>query len=187
MSDDFNIEFFGHNLHVTDEKRAFAETKLRKVMRFLDSPVEVKFTLGHEKHRQIVELHVTHRHGTLQAREEHEQMLEAMALAIEKVEKQARRSKQKSVDTRRRANRSVQEELHWPVNVIERGSFGDGAAPRIIKQSHFPIKPMTIEEAALALQTSKNDFVVFRESASSRINVLYRRKDQNFGLITPEI
>ena len=47
-------------------------------------------------------------------------------------------------------------------------------------------KPMTIDEASLQLEQSKNEFFVFRDSASDRVSVLYRRKDDNYGLIAPE-
>jgi putative sigma-54 modulation protein len=45
---------------------------------------------------------------------------------------------------------------------------------------------MTIEEAAIELETSEHGFVVFRDSESDRLNVLYRRKDDNYGLIAPD-
>jgi len=45
---------------------------------------------------------------------------------------------------------------------------------------------MTVDEAALQLEGSSDDFIVFREANSDRINVLYRRRDQTYGLVTPE-
>jgi putative sigma-54 modulation protein len=74
---------------------------------------------------------------------------------------------------------------HWPIDVIERTSLEGGGA-RVIKTSKLPIKPMSIEEAALLLDASKHDFVVFRDSESERVSVLYKRRDQNYGLIAPE-
>jgi len=71
------------------------------------------------------------------------------------------------------------------VEVLESNSVR-GGAPRIIESTHMSIKPMTIEEAALRLEDSELAFVVFRDSTSDRVNVLYRRKDQNYGLIAPE-
>lgn len=182
-----NIEYVGRNYQVDDQVRSFAEDKLRKVTKFLDEPVEVRVTLETEKHRQKAELHVAHRHGILQAAEENIDMYDALNLVVDKVEKQARRSKKKAIDKRRRADRVSPDGHRWPVNVLEAGSLAAGSTPRIIKSSHLQIKPMTIEEAALMLRDSKNEFVVFRDSATSRVNVLYRRKDDNYGLITPEM
>ncbi len=58
---------------------------------------------------------------------------------------------------------------------------------RVIKSSLLQIKPMTIEEAALQLEGSKNDFVVFRDAVNDRVSVLYKRRDDNYGLIAPEL
>lgn len=182
-----NIEYVGRNYQVDDQVRGFTEDKLQKVTKFLDEPVEVRITLETEKHRQIADLHISHRHGVLQATEENNDMYDALNLVVDKVEKQARRSKSKFIDKRRRADRVSQDGQRWPVNVLEAGSLAAGSEPRVIKSSHLRIKPMSIEEAALELEGSKNDFVVFRESATARINVLYRRKDSNYGLITPEM
>jgi putative sigma-54 modulation protein len=72
------------------------------------------------------------------------------------------------------------------MEVHERDSVGSGSKPRIVKSTLLTIKPMTVDEAALQLEGSKNDFVVFRDSASERVAVLYKRRDQNYGLIAPE-
>ncbi|HRC87480.1 MAG TPA: sigma 54 modulation/S30EA ribosomal C-terminal domain-containing protein, partial [Thermoanaerobaculia bacterium] len=112
---------------------------------------------------------------------------DALNLAIDKVEKQARRSKSKAVDKRRRASRSADGQNHWPMDVLEAESLGSGEPPRVIKSSRLEIKPMSIDDAALALTSSKNDFIVFREAGTERIHVLYRRRDQNLGLISPEL
>ena len=61
-----------------------------------------------------------------------------------------------------------------------------GDTPRIVKRGSLQIKPMRLDEAALALQDSKNGFLVFRDAVSDQISVLYKRKDSNYGLITPE-
>jgi ribosome hibernation promoting factor len=62
---------------------------------------------------------------------------------------------------------------------------GDGA-PRVIRTRRFAVKPMTIEEAALEVGASAEGVVVFRDAATERVNVLYRRKDGNLGLIEAE-
>ena len=72
------------------------------------------------------------------------------------------------------------------MDVVERDSVGGGREPRIVKSSHIEIKPMALEEAALQLEDSKNDFLVFRDATSERVSVLYKRKDANYGLIVPE-
>lgn len=58
--------------------------------------------------------------------------------------------------------------------------------PRVVKVKSFPVKPMSIEEALLQIQLLDHDFFIFRDEESNEINILYRRKDGNFGLIKPQ-
>ncbi len=74
----------------------------------------------------------------------------------------------------------------WEVEVIETDPVNTGP-PRIIERSSIPIKPMTIEDAILQLEKSSDQFMVFRNASSDRINVLYKRSDKHLGLITPEL
>jgi putative sigma-54 modulation protein len=179
------IDYTCRNVHLDDRLRGLIEQKLQKVMKFAEEPIEVKVILDVEKHRHIAELHITHRLGLTQAAEENDGgLLEAVNLAVDKAEKQLRRSRKKLVDKRRRAGRTNGH--RWPMEVLERSSVGGGGPPRIVELTYVEIKPMTIEEAAIELETAEHGFVVFRDSLSDRLNVLFRRRDQNYGLIAPE-
>ncbi|MBP1641345.1 MAG: raiA [Acidobacteria bacterium] len=182
-----NIEYVGRHVTLDDRIRAHAEQKLGRILKFLAEPVEVHVSLDAEKHRQIAEIRLSHRHGSVRAREENADVLEAIDLAVEHLERQARRSRKKSVDRRRRANRFAAEDRHWPFDVLERESVGKGAAPRIVKSSRLEIKPMSLDDAALQLETSRNGFVVFLDAESEKVSVLYKRRDDNYGLIVPEV
>jgi putative sigma-54 modulation protein len=177
-----NIEFVARNFQIDDATREFAERKLRKIYKFLQEPTEIRFILEVGKLSTSADLHLAHRFGIVRAREETGSMLDAIQLVIDKAEKQVRRSSKKFLDRKRRAEPTNA----WPVEVLEAASLEPGNAPRIVKASELAIKPMSLEEAAQHLKGSKNEFVVFRDSTSDRVGVLYRRKDQNFGLISPE-
>lgn len=105
-----NVEYFGHHYHVDDDLRGFTEGKLKKLSKFVEDPIDVRVTLAAEKHRFLAELQVSHRHGTLQATEEHQEVKDAINLAVDKVEKQARRAKARFVDRKRRADPLHQQE-----------------------------------------------------------------------------
>ncbi len=178
------IDYVSRNFDLDDAMREYVASKLEKLGRFLDEPVEMRVTLVQEKYRQIAELNVAHRHGHLQAAGETEHMRDSVNQVVDRIEKQARRSRKKFMDKRRKADRD--NGLHqWPVDVLERGSVGD-SLPRIIKSSTLNIKPMGLEEAALQLEGANNDFVVFRDTRTDRVCVLYKRRDQNYGLISPD-
>jgi len=179
-------EIIGRNVQVDDRLRQFVEKKLPKLGRFLEEPVEIRVTLAAEKHTHVAELHASHKLGVLQATEETESNLQdAINRLLDRVEEQARRSHEKLVDKRRRADKNHQH--RWPVEVLDQESVGGGGTPRVIETSQLRIKPMSIEEAALELEGSEYGFVVFRDSTSDRLSVLYKRKDQNYGLIAPEL
>ncbi len=103
-----NFEYIGRNTQVDDEIRRQVEQKLQKLMRYLDEPVEARFTLEAEKHhhRHTAELHVAYRHGVLLAAEEtNGEVSEALNALFDKIEEQARRAHDKRVDERRRGER----------------------------------------------------------------------------------
>jgi putative sigma-54 modulation protein len=178
------IEYTCRNVHLDDRLRAFIEQKLQKVMKFVVEPIEVKVVLDIEKHRHIADLHISHRLGVAKAAEETDSsLLDAVNLAVDKAEKQVRRSRKKLVDKRRRADRTNGH--RWPMEVLERASVGGGATPRVVETIYVEIKPMTIEEAAIELETAEHGFVVYRDAETDRLNVLFKRKDQNYGLMAP--
>jgi putative sigma-54 modulation protein len=181
------IEYTCRNMHLDDRLRGFIEQKLQKVMKFVEEPIEVKVLLDIEKHRHIAEVHISHRLGIAQATEETGNLQDAVNLAVDKAEKQVRRFRKKLVDKRRRADRTNGHRWpRWPMEVLDSASVGDGATPRVVETTHVEIKPMTIAEAAIELETAEHGFVVFRDADTDRLNVLFRRKDQNYGLIAPE-
>lgn len=182
-------EILGRNTPIDDPLREYVEQKLQKLEKFLEEPAEIRVTLTAEKHTHVAEIHVSHRHGVLQTTEETDgKIRDAVNGAVDRLEEQARRAHEKAVGKRRRADRDGWDgHHHWPVEVLHQESVGAGIVPRVIETTQMAIKPMTIEEAAIELDGSELGFVVFRDSSNDRLNVLYKRKDQHYGLIAPEL
>lgn len=178
-----HIELTGRHLQLDDQIRQYTAEQVEKLQKYLEEPVEVQVVLEVEKHRQIAELNISHRLGGLQAKEESSDMRDAIHAVVEKAGKQARRSKKKIVGKRRR----VPKDHHWPLEILEAESVSTGERPRIIRTTNLPIKPMSLEEAAKALDQSKNEFYVFMNSETDTVSVLYRRKDDHYGLIVPDL
>lgn len=183
-----NIEFQARNFEIDDQIRAYAQRKLEKVTRFLEEPIEIRVTLQETKHGRIADLHVAHRHDVLQVAEETEEMRDAINLAVDKAQKLVKRSRKRYQGRRRRADRRTNgAAAAWPLEVLDRGSFSEVEGPRIIETTELTIKPMSLEEAALDLDGSEHQFLVFRNAANDRVSVLYKRSDSNYGLISPEL
>jgi putative sigma-54 modulation protein len=185
------IEYFARNYTVDDGIKHYVEEKLKKLAKFLADPegAEARVTLEKEKHHFVAEVQVSDRFGTLVAKEDAGQMLDAVNLAVDKVETQAERARKKHKERRRRAQRAETNGGHWPLEVIARESVapGSGRQPRIVETGQLQIKPMSIEEAALALEGSAQEVIVFRDMDTDRLSVLYKRRDENYGLIAPEL
>ena len=186
------IEYFARNLTIDDGIRRYVEEKLKKLAKFLADPeaAEAHVTVEKEKHHFIVEVQVHDRFGALVAKETADQVLDAVNLAVDKVETQAERARKKHKERRRRAQRESTNGNHWPVEVIARDSIAPGVdrqPPRIVETTRLQIKPMSIEEAALQLEDADRLFVVFRDMDTDRLSVLYKRRDENYGLIAPDL
>lgn len=180
------IQITGRHIDVSDKLKSYIESRVQKIGRYIDGITDIHVTLSAEKHRHIAELNV-HSSGKLflSARESSDDMKLAVSQAVEKLEGQAKKQQEKRIDKKRR--RSAKPDGEGTFNVI--APEPDGATPgepRVVESRRFVIKPLTVEEAVLAIEDDRAEFLVFKNAASSRTNVLYRRPDGNFGLIDPD-
>jgi putative sigma-54 modulation protein len=183
-----SVDFTGRHIEVTPALRSFTLEKLEKLNKYLDDIIETHVILSVEKHRHIAEIIVHSRTTTVSGSSETSDMYSAIGLVAEKLERQAKKHKEK---VKRRNNRkgtaSIRTSLP-PAPPAEPRSTSGGLVEeaRIIQTNRYRVKPMTPEEAVLEVTSSRNEFVVFRNSQSQKISVLYRRPDGNYGLIEPE-
>jgi putative sigma-54 modulation protein len=183
----------GRNFEVTPEIRDLIDKKLSKVSeRLFDDVIDVRVVLQVEKYRNICEILVIGKeHDVKTVQESDESMQDAINAAIDHLKRQAQKNRKKIRDHHRKDGSSAKaaQPEEWAVQVLEPGRLreeGDHNRPRIIKTNSLPIRPMSIEEAALRLEDSKNEFIVFRDLDTDRVSVIYKRKDDNLGLIAPE-
>jgi len=186
----------GRNYAVTGEIRALITTKLDKIVeKLFDDVIEVRVVLQVQKYRNICEILITGKeHDVKSVQESDESMQDAINKALDHVKRQAQKNRSTIRDHHRKdGNRNKAAAgvvTQWSVQVLEPGKLrkpGPKGLPRIIKTNDLPILPMTIEDAAESLEGSKNEFIVFRDLDNDRISVMYKRRDNNLGLIAPEI
>lgn len=180
----------GRNFEVTPEVRSLLSKKLSRVEeKLFDDVVDVRVVLQVEKYRNICEIIITGKdHDVKTIQESDASMQDAINASIDHVKRQAQKNRGRIRDHRngRSKTAGVSE---WSVQVLDPAHLvekNDHNRPRIIKTTNLPIKRMSIEHAALLLDDSKNEFIVFRDVDSDRISVIYKRKDDNLGLIAPE-
>ena len=194
------LELTGRHVAVTPALKSFARTKLTKLERLLGDTTEAHVILTVEKHRHIAEIVVHGRNLTFSARVVTQDMYSSIGECADKLERQARKHKEKYEARRRRGNSSSAEPQETqprrrsaakrarkapPATRRKRLDEDSGDLPQIVKSDIFPRKPMTVEEAALQARDSDLGFFVFRNSRSQEINVLYRLEDGALGLVEP--
>jgi putative sigma-54 modulation protein len=182
------VQITARQIEIPERLRSYIQSRVAKLDRYINGISDVHVTLSAEKYRQIAEVNVHSRGNVhLSAKEASDDLKTSINLAIEKIAGQAKKRQRKRIDRKRRgaaANQTARE---------GEGTFdllaGEGtpsvSAPRVIESRRFVIKPLSVEEAVLAIEEHGSEFLVFRNAANDRTNVLYRRPDGNFGLIDP--
>lgn len=164
--------------------RSYVAEKMMRVKKYIDEPVEAQVVLSVEKKiRHKVEVTLTAKGITIKAAEQTEDMYAAIDGVIDKLESQLKRYKEKIKRHKPQSGR----ERQVAKTVFAAQSIDEGhPEPVIIKSNTFHVKPMSVEEAVMQMDLLEKDFLVFTDSNSAEINVVYRRKDGNYGLIVPQ-
>lgn len=163
----------------SEHLKAYVSDKLDRFDKYLDNPAEANVVLTVEKFRHIAEINIAGDKLTIIASEETNDMYAAIDMALDKLEKQIKKSKQK-IRERRSASKNRNRSKLEETDILP-----DEDAERQIKIRNIEYKPMDIEEAALQMDLIEDNFLVFTNARSDRVNVLYRRKDGHYGLIQP--
>ena len=166
----------GKNLEVSSYLQDVVEKKLKKLDRLFAPDTEAHVTLSVEKNRHIAEITIPHNGRIIRSEEISGDMYASISLALDKLEEQIQRH-------RRNLKKTVREEVFSEYADDEDADEDTG--PRIVRVKRFDIKPMDEEEAALQLQLLGHSFYVFESPRTGKVNVIYARKDGNFGLIEP--
>lgn len=183
-------EITGRNYDIPPDVRDMVEKKLAKVEdKLFNDVIDVRVVLQVEKYRNICEILITGKdHDVKAVQESDESMQDAVNAAMDHIKRQAQKNRERLRD-HRRADGQKADVTEWAVQVLEPNQLREDTqqrAPRIVKTNNIAIRPMSIEEAALRLDDSKNEFIVFRDIDTDRVSVIYKRRDNNLGLIAPE-
>ncbi|MFP3868340.1 MAG: ribosome hibernation-promoting factor, HPF/YfiA family [Desulfobacteraceae bacterium] len=161
----------------------YAIKKVGKLKKFLDGPVEAHVVLGTEKFRHQADITLTCNSLNIKAKEETADMYSAIDMAMEKIEKQVKRLRDKP-----RHNKSYQniKTMALPPDLVTAEIAAEGAPP-VVYTEQVEAKPMDLEEAILQLNQIDRDILVFSNIQTAALNILYRRQDGSYGLIEPEL
>jgi putative sigma-54 modulation protein len=161
--------------------KTYAEEKISKLRKYMDAPLDAHVVLTVEKFRHQADVSISVNGTLVKAMEETGDMYSAIDQVMDKIEKQVKRHLDR---TRSFRTENIKGEDRLASEEAEEAIAMTGEEP-VIQVERMDAKPMDPEEAAMQLGLSNMDFLVFRNAGTKVINVIYRRKDGNLGLIEP--
>jgi len=168
------------HLQPNDALRSYAEEKASRIAKYASNITEVHVILTHEKRRYVAEVTVHVNRAKIAAKEETEDnMYASIDLVMDKIERQVKKYKDKLTDHKEQHRRA----LHNVFSMSESGSSREG---NIVRTETVAIETMSVDRALGRLRDNNEDFFVFKNQDTDKVNVLYRRRNGDIGLIEPE-
>lgn len=167
----------GDKLEITGAIRDYVEDKLGRLDKyFKDSNINANVLLKVKGNRQIIEVTVPTDKYILRSEEEHNDLYAAIDLVVDKLEGQIRKNKTK---LKKQNIDNKYKDFNFDYELDDDEENNDV----IVKYKEIEMKPMDSEEAILEMELLGHSFFVFKDVDTGNVNVLYKRKDGNYGLI----
>jgi len=175
--------FTGKNMSVNEGIKERAISKLSRMDKILPENAEVFVTFSENKHLTKMEVSVPMHKRVLRAEVTDSDASNCMDQAVDILERQILKYKSRLRDRRRRAV-ATNDELKFIEPVEPAAEAGDSEIT-ILRTKKFALKPMDAQEAVMEMELLNHSFYVFRNSWTDEINVVYKRNDDEYGLIEP--
>lgn len=178
------MDIRGRNIEITDALKDYTTKRLSKLEKYIDDASTAQVALSVEGERHKVEVTIPLNGVILRGEVAGEEMYTAIDLVVEKLEKQIEKHKTKLYKSYRGAGLKkavadeIQRELDEKKDTTEKF--------KIVKTKRFALKPMDEEEAIMQMNLLGHTFFVFHNAQTEEVNVVYKRKDGNYGLIEPD-
>ncbi len=171
------INIRGNKIEITDSIKNYAEGKLGKLDKYFDHPDEITASVLVKENGvyQKVEVTIPIKKTMLRAEESNKDVCAAIDLVLEKLERQIRKNKTKMQHKNSKGNYDLF--IDFEVSEEEQEPY------KIVKRKEIDTKPMDEEEAILQMNLLGHDFFVFKNIETDDISVVYKRKDDNYGII----
>ncbi len=169
----------GKNIALSNALKDYVEKRLGKLDKYFDNNPEAIVTLVVEKERHRVEVTLPINGYILRGEEESNDMYECVDLVVNKLEKQI--AKYRTRLFKKNKTQTIRDYA-----VVSEGPAEEYKEPELLRTKRFAIKPMPLEEAIMQMNLLGHNFYVFSNADTEEVNVVYKRKDGNYGLIEPE-
>ncbi|HDP25942.1 MAG TPA: ribosome-associated translation inhibitor RaiA [Deltaproteobacteria bacterium] len=170
------IDITFKNLDSSDALKEYAAKRLSKIDKYIDRTAEAHVVFSVEKRRHKADVTVNADGTVINAVEITEDLYAAIDMVMDKLERQIKKYKQK-LQGKKGQSKSFPESTGTPSSTETK--------PRIIHEKGYFIKPMSVEEAALQIDVVEKEFIIFLNTETNQINLIYRRQDGDLGLIEP--
>ncbi len=176
-----NISFTFKNFEPSDHLKGYANKRFEKVAKYVsDAEADLQVNLLVDKYRHKADVIFNSEGIHISAYEDSEDMYSTVDMVLDKLEAQLRkiREKQKSKAKKARGNKVM-------TNIISFEDLAPRDTPKIVGTDEYVPKPMSLDEAAMQLDALDNEFLVFLNAETEGVNVIYKRKNGDYGLIDP--
>jgi putative sigma-54 modulation protein len=183
-----NITITGRHMDMTDALKSYVEGGLGKLKTHFDKVIDADVVLSVEKHRHIAEINL-HANGIrIHSKESSSDMYASVDAVLSKLDRQVKRFKDKINSHKPRIAKEDQDYGHQIIEVDHGFEAGTEiqVLHKVVLREKIPLKPMTVEEAAMQLDLVDDDFLVFSNAETQHVNVMYAREDGTYGLIEPQ-
>ncbi|MBE0500246.1 MAG: ribosome-associated translation inhibitor RaiA [Desulfuromonadales bacterium] len=173
------------HMEVSNPIRDYAEEKVSRVKKYIDEPIDAQVVLSvAKKIRHRAEVTLIAKGITIKGSEETDDMYAAIDAVVDKIERQLKKYREKIKEHKpltgkeRRVSKTV-----YTAESFDAADY----EPEIIRSDSFFVKPLAVEEAVMQMDLLHKEFLVFTDAVTEEVNVVYRRKDGNYGLIVPHV
>jgi putative sigma-54 modulation protein len=160
-------------------QKEYVGERLSKLKKYVDHPADARVILSVEKFRNVAEINLMADGLNINAKEEEKDMHLAIDNVIAKIERQLKKHKEKIRTHKNSSLRDGDEEL----DVANPEELEELPGAKVMEVRKLVLAPMSLDDAVMEMETTKNRFVVYRDSATENINIIYRREDGNYSLI----
>lgn len=173
------------HMEPTEALKEFAAEKVARIEKFIHTSTDAHVVLSVEKYMHKADILIKAHGVMMRGQEKSEDMYSSIDGAVDKIERQVKRYRNKLTNHKPREGQAYKVTLNYleALREPEPKPALDELPPQIVETKEIEAHFMTVEEALMQMDLLHNDFLVFLNAGSGEMNVLYRRKEGSFGLI----
>lgn len=176
------ISIYYNNLESSDAIKNYVENKIGKVKKYLEEPITAQVALSIEKLNNFVKVNLNAHGYIIHVEEKDANLYSAIDLVSDTLERKIKKYLERLKKNKNHKTKALDKIFTAKEEIFAMGEEGK-SEKQIIKVKNYDVKIMDTEEAAMQMDLLNRDFFVFINNASDAVNVIYKRKDGNYGLI----